>query len=92
MVELQARHRVFAPSRKDQDRERFLVLPRLFALLHWPLPPLFAFVDLRRVSISSKLTSCLLSVCVGAPVSTANSRSSGDFEVGAGAALASIGE
>ena len=29
-------HRVFAPSRRDQDRERILVLPRLFALLHWP--------------------------------------------------------
>ena len=41
VVELQARHRVFAPSRKDQDRERFLVLPRLFALLNWPLPPLW---------------------------------------------------
>ena len=41
VVELQACHRVFAPSRRGQDRERRLVLPRLFALLRWPLPPLW---------------------------------------------------
>ena len=38
--ELQACHRVFAPSRRDQDRTQRLVLPRLFALLHSLLPPL----------------------------------------------------
>ena len=32
VIELQACHRVFAPSRRDQDRERIFVVPRLFAL------------------------------------------------------------
>ena len=39
MIELQACHRVFAPSRGDQDRERTLVVPRLFAL------PTFAVIS-----------------------------------------------
>ena len=43
---------------------------------------------LRRVSISSELKSFLLSMCIDAPESTTNSRSSGDLEVGAGVALA----
>ena len=33
-MELQAYLRVVAPSRRDQDRERILVLPRWFALSH----------------------------------------------------------
>ena len=33
--------RVIAQSRRGQDRERFLALPRLFALLRWSLPPLW---------------------------------------------------
>ena len=41
MIELQACHRVFALSRRDQDRERMFLLPRLFALPRWPLPPLW---------------------------------------------------
>ena len=40
LTELQASPRVIAPSQRDQDRGRTLVLPRLFALLHWLLPPL----------------------------------------------------
>ena len=36
MTGRQACHRVFAPSRRDQGRERILVLPRLFAPLRWP--------------------------------------------------------
>ena len=92
MIELQACHRVFAPSRRDQDRERILVLPRLFALSRWPSPPLWGSWISRRVSISSELKSLLLSMCVDASESTTNSRSSGDFEVGAGVALASTGE
>ena len=35
----QACHRVFAPSRRDQDRERLPVLPHLVALLHWLQSP-----------------------------------------------------
>ena len=50
------------------------------------------FLDLRRVTTSSELKSFLLSMCIDAPESTTNARSSGDFGVGAGVALASIGE
>ena len=92
MIELQACHRVFAPSRRDQERERFLVLPRLFALPRWPLPPLWGSWISANLSISSELESFLLSMCIDAPESTTNSRSSGIFEVGAGVALASTGE
>ena len=38
MTGRQACHRVFAPSRRDQDRERILVHPRFFAPLCCPLP------------------------------------------------------
>ena len=38
VIELQACHRVFAPSRRAQDRERLLVLPRPSTLSHWPSP------------------------------------------------------
>ena len=69
MMELQAFHRVFAPSRRDPDRERFLV----------PSPPLWVYLDLRRVSISSEL-KILFAQHVG------------DFAVGAGVALASTGK
>ena len=42
LAKLQGRcHRVTARSRRDQDRERTLVLPHLFALLHWQLLPLW---------------------------------------------------
>ena len=36
----QACHRAIALSR-DEDREHLLMLPRSFALLHWPKPPLW---------------------------------------------------
>ena len=45
VIELQACHRVFAPSRRDQDRKHIPVLPRLFALLQWPLPPQWEVLD-----------------------------------------------
>ena len=82
-IEQQAFLRVIALSRIDLSRGRFLVLLRLFALHHWPLTTVVAFLDLRRVSISSELESFLLSMCIDAPQSTTNSRSSGDVEVGA---------
>ena len=92
-IDLQACNRVFAPSRRDQDRERILVLPRLFALHRWPLPPLWgSWISAGSPSISSELKSVLLSTYIDAPESTTNSRSCGDFEVGDGVALASIGE
>ena len=40
VMELQACHRVFAPSRRDQDREHILV-PLVFALPSWPQSPLW---------------------------------------------------
>ena len=43
MTGRQAYLRVIALSRRDQDRERIPVLPRLFALPHWPVPPLWGF-------------------------------------------------
>ena len=85
VIEQQAVLRVIALSRRDQDRERFPVHPRLFALPRWPL-------DLRKVSSSSGLESFFVSLCIDAPESTTNSLSSGDFEVDADIALASIEE
>ena len=89
MIQLQACYRGFALSQRDHDRERILVLPRLFAL---PLAvtTVVGILDLRRVSISAELKSFSLSMCVDASESTTNSRSLGDFEVGASNALASI--
>ena len=49
----------FAHSRIGQNRERKLVLPRLFALFHRPLLFIVGFLDLRRVSSSSELQSLL---------------------------------
>ena len=92
MIQLQACPLVIAPSRRDQDRERTLVLPRLFAHPLWLLPLLWGVLDLRRVSISAKVKTFLLSMCIDAPESKTNSLSSGNFEVGAGIALASTGE
>ena len=43
MTGRQAYLRVIAQSRRDQARERKPVLPRLFALLHGPVPPLRGF-------------------------------------------------
>ena len=74
MTELQASPRVFALSRRDQGRDTVAVR---------------GVLDLRRVSSSSELKSFLLNMCVDAPESTTNSRSSGMFEMGAGIGLAS---
>ena len=41
MTGMQACQREFALSRRAQGRERFLVLLHLFALLQWPLSPLW---------------------------------------------------
>ena len=73
--------RAIAQSRRDEDRVDILVLPRSSALHHWPLPPLWGHW-ISAVSTSSELKSFLLSMCIDAPESTTNSRSSGDFEVG----------
>ena len=42
MIELHACPRV-ALLRREQDREHTPVPPHVFALLHWPLPPLWGF-------------------------------------------------
>ena len=55
----------FALSRRDPDRERILVLPRSFAPLHWPLPPLWG----SWISASIHfiwVQSLLLSTCIDA--------------------------
>ena len=66
VIELLACHREFAPSRSAQDRERTLVLPRLFALLHWSLPPLWdSWISAEfpfRVSLNHFNTACVLGV------------------------------
>ena len=77
--------RATAQSRRGEDRAYILVLPCSSALLHWPLPPLWV-LDLRRASRSSDL---LLSMCIDAPESITNSRSSGFVEEGAGITQAS---
>ena len=92
VIELQACHRVFAPLRRDQDRERKLVLPRVFALLRWPLTPLWSSWISAESPFRLSSKPSLLSMCVDAPESPANSRSCGDFEVGASVALASMEE
>ena len=47
-------------------------------------------LDLRKVSYSSELKSILLIVCIDAPESASNSRSSEDVEVGAGAIIITL--
>ena len=56
MTGRQACHRVIALSRRDQDRERILVLPRLYTS---PLvvTTVVVILDLRKVSVSSELKS-----------------------------------
>ena len=58
VIELQACRRVFAPSQRDQDRERILVPPRSFVCTS-PLAvtTVVGILDLRRVSSSSELKS-----------------------------------
>ena len=58
VMELQACHRVFAPSRTDRDRERILVLPRLFALHRWPLPPLWGSWNSAEFPVHLSLKLC----------------------------------
>ena len=41
VIELQACPRESARLRRDQQRKHIPVLPRVFAILHWPLPPLW---------------------------------------------------
>ena len=80
MTGRQTFHRVIAPSRRDHDHERITVTTVL------------VFMDFRRVSISPELQWFLLSMCIDAPESTTNSRSSGFFEEGASITHASLGE
>ena len=73
----QAYCRVITLSRTNRDREHILVLPRLSALLRWRFTTVTRVLDLRKVSNSSELKSLLLSMCIEAPESTTNVRSSG---------------
>ena len=66
------------------------MLPRLCAPL--AVTAVVGFLDLRRVTSSPELKSFLLSVCIDAPESTTNSRSSGCVKEDAGITHASVGE
>ena len=73
-----------------------IVIVYLCFLVVWTSPlaltTVLAVLALRRVSSSSELKFFLLSMCIDALESTTNSSSSGAHEVGAGIALAPIGE
>ena len=89
VIELQPCPRVIALLRRDQDRKHILVLLRLSAPPHWPLPKLWVFwISAESPALLSSIPF-LLGMYIDALESTAKSRSSGDFEVG-GVALASI--
>ena len=64
--------------------------PRGFALLRLQSTLLLVIWTFLTVSISPELQSCVLIMCIDAPESTSNSRSSGLVEVGAGITFASI--
>ena len=70
MIELQACHRINAPPPRDQDRERMLVLPLVFALHNHGCGGSWTPV---RLSINP----CYSSMCIDALESTTNVRSSG---------------
>ena len=92
MTRRQACHRVIALSPRDQDRERLLVVPDSFAPPRWPSPPMWGFWIFAEYPVHLSLNLFLLSMCIDAPESVTLALSIGDFEVGAGVALASIGE
>ena len=83
-IELLAFLCVIALLRTDRDPEQKRVLPRLFAL---PVRGHYRrrVLNLRKVSISSELKSFLLSMCIEAPESTTNMRSSVFLETSTGA-------
>ena len=93
-MELQAYLRVVAQSRRGQDREHIHLC--FLVSLHFSIGCYHHFRGSGSPQnlISSELKSSFCSACalIEAPESTTNSRSSGDSEVGAGIALASIGE
>ena len=90
-IEQQSFLRVFALSRTDSHRERVLVPPRGYAFLHWQSIPQWRVWTFSLSPFLLNLVSFLLIMCIDAPESTSNSRSSGLFEVGASITLASIG-
>ena len=91
VIEQQAFLRVIALSRTDLDRERILVPPRWFALLHWPFPLLRGVWISAEFPVHLGFILFLFSMCTDAPDSATNSRSSGLFEVGACIVFAAVG-
>ena len=77
-------------SRRDPDRERKLVLPRLFALLHWAYAPQWGSWIFAKYPIHLSINLFLLIMYIDAPELTTNSRSSGDFEVFDGVIIISL--
>ena len=88
-IRLQAYLLTIAQSRRAQDREQKPVVPHLFALLHWLSLPLWGFWLSAEFPVHPSSNPLLLSTCIE---SATNSRSSSNFELGAGVALISIGE
>ena len=68
------------------------VLSRLYALHPLAVSTTVEFLELRKVSNSFELESLLLTMCIDARGSFANSRSFGDFEECVGITLALIEE
>ena len=75
-IESLAFHRAIALLRTDRDHEQKLVLTRLFALHPVAVSTVKGFLVLLKVSLSSELKSLLRSMCIEAPESTTNKRSS----------------
>ena len=86
-IELQACPRVTALSRRDQDREHILVLPRSFAPLHWRSPPLLGFWTFEGFPVGLSLNP----FCSACALMLQESTATGFFEEGAGITHASVG-
>ena len=75
-MESLAFHRVIALLRTDPDHEQKLLLPRLLALLPVAVSCLWSFLDFLKVFIVSELNPPCSALCIEAPESRTNIRSS----------------
>ena len=91
-IKLQACPREIALSRRDQDRKQKTCASSCVCTSPLAVTTVVVFLDFPNAFSSSELKSISLSMGIDAPESTANSRSSGDFEVGASIGLVSVAE
>ena len=84
--------RATAPSRRAQGRERIPCASSFVCTSHLAVRSVVGFLHFGKVSSSAELWSSLPSMCIEAQESTANSRSAGFFEDGAGFTQTSEGE